>query len=106
VIYKNKEEASATARHDKHNDEYFDMYNSGFLIERHKVQVYHKSKLVPGVERMPFPALFRPLEGLAINMGGTMGSLGMERERSVFTDSSKTTCIAPVICYESVYGDY
>lgn len=106
VVFKNEKEASATARKDSHTGEFYDVFNTGFLIDRQGVQVYHKSKLVPGVERMPFPALLKPLEGLAIDMGGTMGSLGIQAERSVFTDSAKQTCIAPVICYESVYGDY
>jgi apolipoprotein N-acyltransferase len=106
IIYKNEKEATATARKDERTGEYYDLFNSGFFIDRYGVQVYHKSKLVPGVELMPFPALLKPLEGLAIDMGGTMGSLGIQKERSVFVDSTKRTCIAPVICYESVYGDY
>jgi apolipoprotein N-acyltransferase len=106
IIYKSEKEATATARKDERTGEYYDLFNSGFFIDRYGVQVYHKSKLVPGVELMPFPALLKPLEGLAIDMGGTMGSLGIQKERSVFVDTSKSTCIAPVICYESVYGDY
>ena len=61
---------------------------------------------MPGVERMPFPGLLKPLEGLAIQMGGTFGSLGIQKERSVFTDVSGLVKIAPVICYESVYSDF
>lgn len=105
VVYKNEREASATARKDSHSGELFDVFNTGFLIQKNSVQVYHKSILVPGVERMPFPALLKPLEGLAIDMGGTMGSLGIQEERSLLIDSADTR-IAPVICYESVYGDY
>lgn len=106
AVYASKEFASATARLDKSNNDYYDAYNSALMIDKNKVQIYHKSKLVPGVERMPFPALLRPLESMAINMGGTMGSLGMDAERNVFSDSAGKTFIAPVICYESVYGDY
>lgn len=105
LVYPDKASASATARLDQRSGELYDVFNSGFLIDRDTVLVYHKSKLVPGVERMPFPALLKPLEGLAIDMGGTMGSLGIQEERSVF-DDRHGTCIAPVICYESVYGDY
>lgn len=104
VFYEDKQSASATARLERESGKYYDVFNSGFLIDRDTVIVYHKSKLVPGVERMPFPALMKPLEGLAIDMGGTVGSLGIQTERSVFSDGN--TCIAPVICYESVYGDY
>jgi apolipoprotein N-acyltransferase len=61
---------------------------------------------VPGVELMPFPYLLKPLESLALNLGGTMGSLGKQEERTVFFSHDKKVAIAPVICYESVYSDY
>jgi apolipoprotein N-acyltransferase len=55
---------------------------------------------------MPFASLLKPLESLAIEMGGTFGSLGTQKYRSVFTDSLNNTHVAPVICYESVYSDF
>ena len=55
---------------------------------------------------MPFPALLKPLEGLAIDLGGTIGSLGSQDYRTVFYSHNKKVGIAPVICYESVYSDY
>ncbi len=97
---------TATARFDQRNKIYYDVFNTGILIDRNSVAVYHKSKLVPGVERMPFPALFKPLEGLAIDMGGTIGSLGTQESRQVFMDTVQHTGVAPVICYESVFADY
>ncbi|MBL7932323.1 MAG: apolipoprotein N-acyltransferase, partial [Bacteroidia bacterium] len=106
AYYENVSEPSATARKDKKSGKYYDVYNSAIYITSEKTELYHKSKLVPGVERMPFPALLKPLEGLAIDMGGTMGSLGTQEERTVFRDSSTQTSIAPVICYESIYSDY
>ncbi|MEO8760486.1 MAG: apolipoprotein N-acyltransferase, partial [Bacteroidia bacterium] len=63
-------------------------------------------KLVPGVERMPYPALFKPLEGLAIKLGGGFGSLGTQDDRAVFFNKDKSIGIAPVICYESIFGEY
>jgi len=106
VFYEDGEKAQATARLDEQSGKKYDVYNTALSITKNGVKVYHKSKLVPGVERMPFPALLKPLEGLAINMGGTMGSLGTQDERTVFNDSSSNTCIAPVVCYESIYADY
>lgn len=38
-------------------------------------------------------------------MGGTSGSLGVQPEPTVFI-SSDSVVTAPVICYESIYGDY
>lgn len=104
--FKPNETPSATARQFNNSNDYYDFYNTGIQIDKNSITLYHKSKLVPGVERMPFPALFKPLEKLAINLGGTMGSLGTQKERTVFYSHNKQVAIAPVICYESVYPDY
>lgn len=104
--YAANEERSATARKFTNDDGYYDSYNTGLQIDNtNSIQVYHKSKLVPGVEKMPFPAIFNYFEEFAIDMGGTSGSLGMQEERTVFT-SEQNSAAAPVICYESVYGEY
>jgi apolipoprotein N-acyltransferase len=105
-IFDDVKNASSTARLDQRSGVYYDSYNTALQIDTSGVQWYHKSKLVPGVEQMPFPYLLRPLEKLAINMGGTFGSLGTQEERAVFCDAMKRCNVAPVICYESVFADY
>lgn len=103
--YGSKEEASVSARY-RNDLGYFDVYNTGMQInEKGHIQVYHKSKLVPGVERMPYPGLLGFLEILSIDMGGISGSLGTQKERTVFKNE-KEMAVAPVICYESVFGAY
>jgi apolipoprotein N-acyltransferase len=104
-FYQNNEKPSATARKDESSGHFYDVYNTGLQLNNKGITIYHKSKLVPGVELMPFPALLKPLESLAIDMGGTMGSLGIQANRTVFTGNENIK-VAPVICYESVYGDY
>ena len=97
---------SATARKFPDSDEYYDEFNTALMIDSSgRIQIYHKSRLVPGVEKMPYPKVFGFLESLAINLGGTSGSLGTQNERTNFVsiDSIK---IAPAICYESIYGDF
>lgn len=101
-----KDTISETARPYQEPGIYYDSYNTALQIDNSGIQIYHKSKLVPGVERMPFPGLLKPLEGLAIQMGGTFGSLGIQKERSVFTNEQSSVKIAPVICYESVYSNF
>ncbi|MCC6370500.1 MAG: apolipoprotein N-acyltransferase, partial [Bacteroidia bacterium] len=64
------------------------------------------SKLVPGAEILPFAFLFKPFEGLALDLGGTTGTLGSQKERSAFKNTYRDLAVAPVICYESVYADY
>lgn len=104
VIY-DKQHASATARPDERGF-YYDVFNTALQIDASKTLIYHKSKLVPGVERMPFPALLKPLESFAIDLGGTMGSLGVQDEPGVFHSKDSVSCVAPVICYESIFADY
>jgi apolipoprotein N-acyltransferase len=106
VFYEDENDVTATARLDKRSGKSYDVFNTAIFITSRNTAVYHKSKLVPGVERMPFPAILRPLEKFAINMGGTMGSLGTQDERVVFSDPQSGTSVAPVICYESIYADY
>ena len=64
---------------------------------------YYKSILVPGIERMPFFRVLRPLGQLVHAMGGTSGSLGTQDTRGVFTHSQTQNVGGPVICYESIY---
>lgn len=105
-IFSPNETPSSTARKDGNSGDYYDIFNTGLQLNKEGISYYHKSKLVPGVERMPFPTLFKPLESLAIDLGGTMGSLGVQDERTVFFNHNKKIGIAPVICYESAYSDY
>lgn len=98
---------SATARKLMRQDIFYDSYNTALQIDSSKqIQLYHKSKLVPGVEKIPFPVLFKPFEKFAIDLGGTSGSLGVQDTRTVFQNSNKQIQIAPIICYESIYGAF
>lgn len=98
---------TTTARKFPNHDAYYDMYNAAIQITlADEPQVYHKSKLVQGVEKMPFASILKPLENFALDMGGTTGSLGSQEEASVFTAGEAGMKIAPVICYESIYGEY
>lgn len=81
-------------------------YNSALFINRDTTTYYHKSKLVPGVEIMPYAWLLTPMKSIAISLGGTSGGLGTQKEASVFKDAKSGIVAAPIICYESVYGEY
>lgn len=87
---------------------YVDSYNSAVqIIPNQKVQVYHKGKLVPGVEIFPYIHVLKPLLGDAmLNLGGTIASLGIDKERKVFSNPYNKGKIAPIICYESIYGEF
>lgn len=105
--FKDNEKLSSTARKYGNADKYYDSYNTAIYIDTSKqFTFYHKSKLVPGVERMPYPGFFKYFEKYAIALGGTSGSLATQKERTVFEDKILGVKIAPCICYESVYGDF
>ena len=68
----------------------YDVFNTGLLIENGSaIQKYHKSKLVAGVEQMPYPKLLKFLEPFALKLGGTFGSLGTQATPSVLYNSAR-----------------
>lgn len=84
---------------------YYESYNSSLLMdEQNTLSFLHKSKLVLGVEKIPFSNWLPFLEELSINNGGTSGTLGVEKEPNVL--STNKVVFAPLICYESIYGDF
>lgn len=84
----------------------YDEYNTAILMNAQGVEdTYHKSKLVPGPEKMPFKKLLGPIQEIAFDLGGTVGSLGYDTKRKVFY-SQQGIGAAPLICYESIYGEF
>jgi len=105
-FFEPKEKISPTARFYEFDSSYYDAYNAAMFISKDRtVSFYHKSILVPGVEKMPYPKLFKFLQKLTINLGGTSGSLGKQDYPSIFKINDELI-VAPVICYESVFGEY
>ncbi|NBR13571.1 MAG: apolipoprotein N-acyltransferase [Crocinitomicaceae bacterium] len=84
---------------------FYESYNTSlFMPTKGKHSFIHKSKLVLGVEKLPFSNIFPFLEELAISNGGTSGTLGIESHPKNFKAAKAT--IAPIICYESIYGEF
>ena len=85
--------------------EWYESYNASLLLTKKAAPQYvHKSKLVPGVELVPFSAYLPFLSALAIENGGTSGTLGTEKEPQIMNVDQVP--LAPIICYESIYGDF
>ena len=82
---------------------YYDLYNSALLIdaEGEVEQIYHKQKLVIGVEAIPFRSL---LKNFKVDLGGVSGQLGWGERHMVF--ESGDAKIGPAICYEGLYGNH
>ncbi|MDW5289843.1 apolipoprotein N-acyltransferase [Formosa sp. PL04] len=93
----------------QYNDHlWVDFYNSAAMINSDKEPlIYHKSKLVVGVENFPYQSVLKPLIGDAmLDLGGTVAMKTTQNERSAFNIKNTEYKVAPVICYESVYGEF
>ena len=107
-VYREDEERPVTASYLDRQGIWVDEYNSAIqIIPNQQPEVYHKAMLVPGVEIFPYINFFKPILGdVMLNLGGTTRSLGVSKERKVFANPYNKSVIAPIICYESVYGEY
>jgi len=100
------EKIPGSARYHEKLGFYYDRYNTAFLIDTTaQFQRHHKSKLTPGVEYMPSWGPLKFFENMAIDLGGTVGSLGTDPDQIPFVTDGKAV-VAPLICYESVYGEF
>jgi apolipoprotein N-acyltransferase len=82
---------------------FYDLYNSALLIdaEGEVEQIYHKPKLVIGVEAIPFRRL---LKNFKVDLGGVSGQLGWGEQHMAFENGDAK--IGPAICYEGLYGNH
>lgn len=88
------------------NGGFYDSFNAAMQVENSgKVEFYHKSKLVPGVEKMPFPQTLAFLAPVFETLGGSSSGWGWQENPGVFY-SQNGVGVAPVICYESIWGDW
>lgn len=94
-------------RYDKATGKYWEEYNTALQLDaKGGIEFYHKGKLVPGAEIMPYTWIFGFLEKYSLDMGGTSGTLGRGLDRTVFRKTPGGYRAGPIICYESIYGAY
>ncbi len=102
----NNQPAGDTKNYDQQANLYYGYFNAAINIENSaKVQFYHKSKLVPGVEAMPFGDALSFLKPVFAQLGGATGSYGGQEHPGVFYSQSGIG-VAPVVCFESIWGDW
>ena len=100
------EAPSSTARNLGDNL-WVESHNSALITDGTlRTEIFHKSKLVVGVEHTPYPAIFCKIDDL---LGGVMGRCVGQEEVSLLNVESLSGNRIPVgcaVCYESVYGEY
>ena len=106
--YLNPKKVPSTARKYENHEAWYDIYNAAlYFREAPQPLPYHKSRLVVGVEHFPFSTVLKPLLSKAVgDFGGTTGTHGVQKERTVFTHSNGDIATSPVICFESVFGGF
>lgn len=82
---------------------YYESYNTALLVNPDSTLcIYHKSRMVPGVESLPYPEIFGFVSS---NLGGIVQSIGKDSIARALKNASGIS-VAPVICYESIFGEY
>lgn len=85
---------------------WYDVFNSAITMGASgRFEYYHKSKLVPGVEIIPYQHYLPFLGKLVAKFGGSSSSYGTVDDMKVLEgeDGNK---VGAMICYESVYGEW
>ncbi len=106
--YPDADEAPSTARI-MNGEIYYDAFNSSIQIDTSlNIQVYHKAKLVPGVNSRPTCGTCPFMKKLALDMGGISRTVRRPYARSTAASSTPVSnaIFSTAICYESVYGDF
>lgn len=89
------------------SDYMYNRYNSAFQLDTTDfIPVYHKSNLVVGVEFMPYTHMLGFLERLTVDLGGSFRGNSTQEYRETFESPQDGTRVAPVICWESIFGEY
>lgn len=83
---------------------HFEAYNGALLLDGKGLQgTYHKSRLVPGVETLPW--FLRFLDSWFEKFGGVTAGYAKQDERVILEEKNGFK-LAPAICYESIYGNF
>ena len=108
LTYRTYESASKPTRsaRDRGNGQWIDLFNTAMVLDSAQVYgQYYKSKLVPGVEIIPYENAIPFLGRIVKQFGGSSSSYGTQDEMEAIP-SGDGTKVGAMICYELVYGDW
>ncbi len=101
----------ADAHYSRSMQQFYKRYNSALCLRGDdSLHLYNKSRLVIGVERIPsyFVFVLRSLGDFDHDKGAVEfnPNNSIQEEREVFYSPDSTVKIAPIICYESIFGEF
>lgn len=103
IVYYPPEEQTETARQNERGA-FYDKFNSTLGIDTTAcLPIHHKGRLVIGVESTP-TWIFKALKFLVIDLGGTVGQLGVGEPGPAFVHNGVS--VGTPICYEGLYGNF
>ncbi|MCQ2187443.1 MAG: apolipoprotein N-acyltransferase [Bacteroidales bacterium] len=93
-----------------YGDGWLRSYNSAVLADADgNTQVYHKSRLVVGTEKTPYPKLFVPLDNWlckVFKMRGPLIARCVGQDAPSVLRLKDSTALGCAVCYESVYPEF
>ena len=97
------------SRFNREKNFYYEAFNTALFLPPGAAavpQFYHKTKLVPLFERMPFVQYLGFLGKYSLELGGYTGTYSLRQERTTFMSPDPLTTILPIVCFESIFGPY
>jgi apolipoprotein N-acyltransferase len=97
------------SRFNREENFYYEAFNTALFLPAGSgsaPQFYHKTKLVPLFERMPFVQYLGFLGKYSLELGGYTGTYSLRQESTFFKLPEASITILPIVCYESIFGPY
>ncbi len=97
------------SRFNREKNFYYEPFNTALFLPAGAVpapQFYHKTKLVPLFERMPFVQYLSFLGKYSLELGGYTGTYSPRQESTTFVLPDQSISIVPIVCFESIFGPY
>ncbi|MGD9044691.1 MAG: apolipoprotein N-acyltransferase [Desulfobacterales bacterium] len=88
---------------------YYEAFNTALFLPAGPApvpQFYHKTKLVPLFERVPFVQYLSFLGKYSLELGGYSGTYSNRQESRTFVSPDGSVTIVPIVCFESIFGPY
>ena len=108
-VYSDKSQAPITARFWGDSSQVYEAFNSALLLnsspnDNLNPQIYHKMRLTPFSERIPYAETFKfALSWLEWGVGISSWGKGTDQKNLILQNKKDTVKIGTIICIESIY---